>query len=84
MMGLWLNFHRSVLAAYSYYKKAAEVNEKDEFMTSRALFKEGQYAETIGKTNDAITIYEKIRDDYPKTSPAAEMDKYLARLGVLK
>jgi len=70
--------------AYKYYKKAAEVNEKDEFMTSEALYKEGLYAETIGKTDDAIAIYEKIRDDYPKSTHAADMDKYLARLGVLK
>jgi tetratricopeptide (TPR) repeat protein len=70
--------------ALSYYKKAAEVNEKDEFMTSEALYKEGLYAETIGKTDDAIASYEKIRDNYPKSAHAADMDKYLARLGVLK
>jgi len=70
--------------ALSYYKKAAEVNDKDDFMTSEALYKEGLYAETIGKTDDAIAIYENIRDNYPKTAHAAEMDKYLARLGVVK
>jgi TolA-binding protein len=70
--------------ASGYYKKAAEVNPKDEFMTSEALYKEGLYAESLGKTDDAIAIYEKIRDEYPKSTRAAEMDKYLARLGVLK
>ena len=70
--------------ALSYYKKAAEVNDKDDFMTSEALYKEGLYAETIGKTDDAIAIYENIRDNYPKSTHAADMDKYLARLGVVK
>jgi len=70
--------------ALSYYKKAAEVNPKDEFMTSEALFKEGLYAETTGKNDEAISIYENIRDNYPKTAHAGEMDKYLARLGVVK
>jgi tetratricopeptide (TPR) repeat protein len=70
--------------ASGYYKKAAEVNPKDEFMTSEALYKEGLYAEANGKTDDAIAIYEKIRDEYPKSARAADMDKYLARLGVTK
>ncbi len=70
--------------ALSYYKKAADVNPKDEFMTPEALFKAGLFAETIGKTQDAIAFYQRIKDEYPKSSHAAEMDKYLARLGSFK
>jgi len=70
--------------ALDYYKKAAAVNTKDEFMTPEALYKEGLFAETIGKTDDAITAYQSIKDNYPKSLHAPEMDKYLARLGVLK
>jgi tetratricopeptide (TPR) repeat protein len=70
--------------ALEYYQKAAKVNEKDEFMTPEALFKAGLYAETIGKNEIAIDCYTKIRDNYPKSSHAQEMDKYLARLGVVK
>jgi tetratricopeptide (TPR) repeat protein len=70
--------------ALSYYKKAASVNEKDEEMTSLALFREGQFEETIGKTDDAIASYQKIKDDYPKSHVAINIDKYLAKLGVFK
>jgi tetratricopeptide (TPR) repeat protein len=70
--------------AFDYYKKAAAVNTKDEFMTPEALYKEALFAETIGKTDDAIAAYQNIKDNYPKSEHAQDMDKYLARLGVLK
>lgn len=67
--------------ALSYYKKAAEVNTKDEFTTSEFLYRAALFAETIGKKKDAIDMYKKIRDDYPTTDKAANIDSYLARLG---
>jgi TolA-binding protein len=70
--------------ALSYYKKAIGVNAKDEFMTPEALYKAGLFAETIGKTKEAIEFFQRIKDEYPKSSHAAEMDKYLARLGEVK
>lgn len=70
--------------AYSYYKKAATENTKDEFMTSEALYKAGLFAEYIGKTSDAIECFQKIKNEFPKSTHASEMDKYLARLGVTK
>lgn len=70
--------------AYDYYQKAAGVNDKDDFESSQALLKAGKTAEQLGKTDDAINIYKKIRDNYPTSTAAAEMDKDLARLGVVK
>jgi len=70
--------------AYSYYQKAANVNDKDDFEAAEALYKAGRTAEQLGKNDDAISIYKKIRDNYPNSSHAAEMDKYLARLGVIQ
>lgn len=67
--------------ALDYYKKAADVNKKDEFTTSEFLFRAALFAETIGKKKDAIDMYKKIRDDYPLTERAANIDSYLARLG---
>ena len=32
---------------------------------------------------EAIELFQKLKDNYPKSSHAAEMDKYLARLGVV-
>lgn len=70
--------------AFDYYKKAAAVNTKDEFMTAEAIYKAGLFAEATGKTKEAIEFYQKIKDEYPKNNHAFEMDKYLARLGVIK
>lgn len=69
--------------ALDYYKKATTVNAKDEFITGEALFKAASYAETIGKTTEAIDMYKRIRDEFPRSSHANDIDKYLARLGVV-
>ena len=70
--------------ALEYYKKAAAVNEKDEFMTSEALFKAASFAESAGKTKEAIDLYQKLKEDYPKSSHVVDVDKSLARLGIFK
>lgn len=67
--------------ALDYYKKAADVNEKDEYTSSEFLFRAGLYAESIGKTKEAIDLYKKIKNDYPLSDRAADIDRYLARLG---
>ncbi len=67
--------------AFEYYKKAADVNKKDEFTTSEFLFRAAMFAESIGKTKDAVSLYKEIRDDYPTSDKAANVEKYLARLG---
>lgn len=67
--------------AFDYYKKAANVNEKDEFTTTEFLFKAGLFAETIGKKEEAIELYKKIKKEYPLSDRAANIDRYLARLG---
>lgn len=67
--------------ALDYYRKAAGLNEKDEFTSSEFLFKAGLFAETIGKKEEAIELYKKIKTDYPLSEKATSIDKYLARLG---
>jgi TolA-binding protein len=67
--------------ALDYYRKAADVNDKDEFTSSEFLFRAGLFAETIGKKQEAIDLYKKIKKDYPLTDKAANIDRYLARLG---
>lgn len=67
--------------ALDFYKKAADVNEKDEFTSSEFLFRAGLFAETIGKKQEAIDLYKKIKNNYPLTDRAANIDRYLARLG---
>jgi predicted negative regulator of RcsB-dependent stress response len=71
--------------AFSYYKKAANVNEKDDAVTPDALMTAGMYAEAIGKPKDAIELYEKVKENYPlnQVVSSGEVDKYLARLGIV-
>ena len=72
--------------ALGYYKKAASVVEKDEGMATEALFMAGMYADAIGKSKEAIDLFQSIKDKYPASQKAVsgDADKYLARLGVLK
>ncbi len=72
--------------ALSAYKKAATINTKDEAFTADALMIAGAYAETLGKTTDAIELYQNARDKYPNFEAVknGDVDKYLAKLGVTK
>ncbi len=70
--------------ALDYYKKAADVNAKDEFTSSEFLFRAGLFAESIGKNKEAIDLYKKIKNDYPLSEKAANIDRYLARLGEVR
>ena len=70
--------------ALDYYKKAVAVNSKDEFMTPEALFKAGLFADATGKSKEAIEFFKRIKEDFPKSGHATEVDKYLARLGMIE
>lgn len=67
--------------ALDYYKKAADVNDKDEYSSSEFLFRAALFAEVTGKTKDAIELFKKIKDEYPLSEKAADVDRYLAKLG---
>jgi TolA-binding protein len=69
--------------AFTYYKKSATVNDKDEFSASEGYFKAALFAQVTGKTSDAIELFQKVKDDYPNSAHAKDIDKYLAQLGVL-
>lgn len=67
--------------ALDYYKKAANVNDKDDYTSSEFLFRAALFAESIGKTKEAIDLFKKIKTDYPSSQKAGDVDRYLARLG---
>ncbi len=67
--------------ALDYYQKAANVNEKDTYTSSEFLFRAALFAESIGKQKEAIDLFKKIKTDYPLTEKAADVDRYLAKLG---
>jgi TolA-binding protein len=72
--------------ALSNYKKAASVNEKDEFFAADALMLAAAYADATGNPTEAISLYEEVKEKYPSNVAVqnGEVDKNLAKLGVLK
>jgi TolA-binding protein len=70
--------------AAEQYKKAGTYFEKDELLSPEYLFRSGFLYESMGKTQDAIAMYKLIKDKYPSSQRGADIDKYLARLGVLQ
>jgi tetratricopeptide (TPR) repeat protein len=65
------------------FKKAGTLNEKDENFSSECLYYAGQAYETAGKNEEAIKMYQLIKEKYPRTQRGFTVDKYLARLGVI-
>lgn len=70
--------------AAEQYKKAGTYFEKDELLSPEYLFRSAYLYESMGKTQDAITMYQIIKEKYPTSQRGADVDKYLARLGVIQ
>lgn len=72
--------------ALSNYKKAASVNDKDEFFASNALLVAASYADAIGNSKEAIDLFQQIKKDYPSSTAVqnGDVDKNLAKLGILE
>ena len=67
--------------ALDYYQKAATVNEKDTYTSSEFLFRAALFAQSVGKQKEAIDLFKKVKTEYPLTERAADVDRYLAKLG---
>jgi tetratricopeptide (TPR) repeat protein len=63
--------------ALELYSKAAECNE-NELTTPIYLNKAGLTALGIGKKDQAITYFERIKNEYGESAEAREADKYLS------
>jgi tetratricopeptide (TPR) repeat protein len=70
--------------AVEQYKKAGTYFEQDEIISPEYLFRAGYLYESMGKTQDAIAMYQLIKSKYPSSQRGFEIDRYLARLGVVK
>jgi TolA-binding protein len=68
--------------AIESFKKATE-DKNDLLVTPMFLYQLGLAYEATGKTSDAVAAFKRIRDEYPKSLNARDMDKELARLGEL-
>ncbi len=64
------------------YIEAAETGSNS-FNTPLFLMKAGQIYEMQQKYDDALKVYERIRDEYPESSEGTSIEKYIARVKLL-
>jgi predicted negative regulator of RcsB-dependent stress response len=69
--------------AADQYKKAGTYFDKDDLFSPEYLFRAGYLYESMGKNQEAIEMYRIIKDKYPASQRGYDIDKYLARLGVV-
>ena len=65
--------------AASYYEKAANSSE-NEFTTPLFLFKAGLMYEILKDNDKALELYQKIQREYPHSTEARTIKKYIARV----
>jgi tetratricopeptide (TPR) repeat protein len=70
--------------AVEMYKKAGTYFPEDEIISPEYLFRAGYLYESMGKNQDAIAMYQIIKSKYPASPRGFDIDRYLARLGVVK
>ena len=70
--------------AIASYKKAGTTFDKDDIISPEYLFRAGYLYESMGRTKEAIEMYQLIKDKYPASQRGFDIDRYLARLGVVK
>ncbi|HEY0677446.1 MAG TPA: tetratricopeptide repeat protein [Chitinophagaceae bacterium] len=83
-MGAATNNNGNKEKAAGLYEEAAGLFEKDDLNAPEYLFRAGYLYESMGKTQEAIEAYKKIKAKYPRSERGFEIDKYLARLGVVE
>lgn len=68
---------KQVEKAAALYTEAAEM-QKNEFTSPLFLMKAGMAFEEIGKLDQALSIYKKIKEEFPRTPEGREIDKYIS------
>ena len=63
--------------ALGFFEKAAEV---DNMYAAGYLLKAGAVAEVLGDNAKALSFYKKIKDQYPQSVEAYDVDKYIGRI----
>jgi predicted negative regulator of RcsB-dependent stress response len=69
--------------AIDQYKKAGTLFDKDDVNSPEYLFRAAMLNQELGKNKDAIELLKMIKDKYPNSQRAFEVDKYLGKLGDL-
>ena len=65
-------------AAAEHYEEAARHNMND-FTTPLFLMKAGWAYEILGEYDKALQAYREIKEEFPRSTEAREMEKYIAR-----
>lgn len=65
-------------SAVSYFQKAAD--KADNVFAAAYLLKEGIALEELGQNDKALACYKAIKDQYPSSIEAYDIDKYIARI----
>jgi len=66
----------------SRYLEAADFGDNS-FNTPIYLMKAGELYELNGNYDEALKIYQRIKDDYPESTEGASIEKYIARAKIL-
>lgn len=69
--------------AIDQYKKAGTLFDKDDVNSPEYLFRAAMLNQELGKNKEAIELLHTIKDKYPRSQRAADVDKYLGKLGDL-
>ncbi|MDX1936386.1 MAG: tetratricopeptide repeat protein [Flavihumibacter sp.] len=70
--------------AVSLYAEAGKIFDADDYNSPEYLFRAGYLYESMGKTKEAIEMYQLIKEKYPKSERGFDIDKYLGRLGAVE
>ena len=65
--------------ALDYYIKASKLNNNN-FTTPIYLMKAGKIAQLLSDYNKALSLYSKIKKDYPNSKEAQNIDKYITMI----
>ena len=64
--------------ALSYYESAAKMNTND-YTTPMFLFKAGNVALNLGKTKKALEHFNSIKESFPASTQAANIDVFIGK-----
>ncbi|WP_372949034.1 tetratricopeptide repeat protein [Mariniphaga sp.] len=67
--------------ALKHYKKAYSMNE-NELTTPVYMMKAARLLETMDELEDALALYQEIKNKYPETNEGQNVDKYIARVEI--
>lgn len=69
--------------AENFFEKAANAVGDNEQTTPVALMQQARVLEAQKEYDDALDIYQRIKRDFPKSTEAPRLDKYIARASAL-